>query len=93
MGRLNLLTSNRERPPRNIPNTFAPRVRNEFLNINQVIMGLQFDFIQAENLPDEVRAQLPKPRFNDDKAPIKVKDKENNSAQESHSENSFGEED
>ena len=66
------LTDTKPKPiERNIRNTFAPRVGNEFLDIHEVIMGLQFGFIDAKNLPDEVRAQLPKPRFNDDKAPIK----------------------
>ena len=77
MGRLNLLTSRRERPPCNIPNTFAPRVENDFLSINQVIMGLQFGVIEAKNLPDEVRAQLPKPHYNsdEDSYPYPIKSK------------------
>ena len=68
------MTDTKPKPvERNIRNTFAPRVGNEFLDIHEVIMGLQFGFIDAKNLPDEVRAQLPRPRFNDDKSPIKFK--------------------
>ena len=77
---------------RNIPNTFA-NCKSKFLSINQIIFGLQLGLIKTEDVPKEVIAKFPRPRFNDDKTPIKVKDKENNSAHESHSENSFGEED
>ena len=88
MGGLNLLSSKRERPPCNIPNTFAPLLENEFLNVNQVIMGLQLGLIQTKDLPDEVRAQFPKPRFNDDKSPVKIKYTEN---KKPHPENSSDE--
>ena len=61
------MTDTKPKPvERNIRNTFAPRVGNEFLDIHEVIMGLQFGVIQAENLPDEVRAQLPKPHYDSD---------------------------
>ena len=71
------MSSKRERPPCNIPNTFAPGLENDFLNINQVIMGLQYGIIKAENLPKEVKAQLPKPHYDsdEDSYPYPIKSK------------------
>ena len=87
MGGLNSLSSKRERPPCNIPNTFAPLLKNEFLNVNQVIMGLQLGLIQTKDVPEEVIDMFPDPRFND-KAPVKIKYTEN---KKPHPENSSDE--
>ena len=42
----------------NIPNTFAPRVKNQMFSIDMIIHGLRFGFLKMSILPPDIRKKV-----------------------------------
>ena len=66
---------------RNIPNTFAPLVTNEFLSVEDIILALQWGIIQEKDLPDGLVEQFPTPH----PAEVEEKKDKRNNLEESNS--------
>lgn len=41
-----------------IPNTFAPRVKNQMFSIDMIIHGLRFGFLKMSILPPDIRKKV-----------------------------------